>query len=301
MILSDVVKEFKGTLLYDGEFKRLDYCTVKENGPFLTFMEREKFLPALLDNTEISCVLCTPQLAEKMPVGVGVYITEEPKACFEEIHNLLADSSEYLLPNFDTEIGSNCEISPLAFIASKNVIIEDDVFVGPFAYIGEHSTIKRGCKIYNHATIGGRSFSYARKGIDEVVGLRDCGQVILDEEVEIMSYTHLARGILPTDCTYIGRRTILDAHIHVGHGAQLAERVFIAAGATLGGNCRIGRDSWIGVNACVSNRIVVGERCRVSIGAVATKDVPDDTIVTGNFAIEHSQFIRNLKKQFARD
>lgn len=296
MYLSKVVKKFNGKLVRDGEFKRLDYCTVYENGPFLTFMEREKFFEKLSNNMSVSCVICKEDFVNRIPSHInGIFVCENPKACFEEIHNMLADSKEYMLPSFKTQIGNNCEISPLAFISEKNVIIEDNVKIGPFCFIGEHTTINNNCIIYNHATIGGRSFSYARKGDDDVVGLRDCGTVVLDEGVEVMSYSHIARGILPTDCTYIGKKTIIDAHVQISHGVNLSERVFVAAGTVIGGNTRIGRDSWIGLNATVSNRITIGEQCRVSLGAVVTKNVSDGVIVSGNFAIDHEKFLRNIK------
>ncbi|MGN1151821.1 MAG: hypothetical protein ACI4SN_06650 [Lachnospiraceae bacterium] len=57
----------------------------------------------------------------------------------------------------------------------------------------------------------------------------------------------------------------------------------------------VGADSWVGVNATISNRIQVGNHARVSLGSVVTKDVKDGQTVTGNFAIDHTDFINNLK------
>ncbi len=297
MLLSKITETINGELVRDGQFDRLDYCTVKEGKPFLSFMEREKFLSALLENSYVSCVLCTKELADKMPKGIGVFVTDEPKATFEQIHNMLSEDPSYKLPDFKTHIGEGCIISPLAVIPEKNVFVGENVVIEPFVFIGEHVYIGNNCKIYNHATIGGRSFSYARIGEKDVTGLIDCGTVVLEEGVEVMSYSHLARGILPTDCTKVGRNTIIDAHVHIGHGAQLAKRVFIAAGAVIAGNCRVGDDSWVGVNATVSNRMVIGRKCRVSIGSVVTRNVPDGMTVSGNFAIEHSQFIDEMRSR----
>jgi len=46
----------------------------------------------------------------------------------------------------------------------------------------------------------------------------------------------------------------------------------------------------------VKNGLILGENSKVSMGAVVTKDVKDNEVVTGNFAIPHKQFIENLKK-----
>ncbi len=300
MLLSEVISGLEGVLVRDGSFNRLDYCTVMENGPFLSFMEREKFLDSLLNNYCISCVICKPDLVDLMPDHIeGIFVSDEPKAAFEMIHNNLAYTPEYSLPNHDTLIGNNCSISPLAYISEKNVKIGNNVIIEPFVFIGEHVEIGDNCKIYNHATIGGRSFSYARVGEQDVTGLIDCGKVVLEDGVEIMSYSHLARGILPTDITQVGKNSILDAQVHIGHGAKLKERVFVAAHALVGGNTVIGRDSWVGVGATISNRITIGTRCRVSIGSVVTKDVQDGMTVTGNFAVDHKRFISELKEKNA--
>lgn len=66
MRLSEAVQGLPGRLVSDGEFRCLAFATEREQGSFLTFMEREKFLPAL-GNAKISCVLATPELAEKIP------------------------------------------------------------------------------------------------------------------------------------------------------------------------------------------------------------------------------------------
>lgn len=63
----------------------------------------------------------------------------------------------------------------------------------------------------------------------------------------------------------------------------------------------MGSDVWIGVNATISNRIRIGDGARVSLGSVVTKDVPAGATVTGNFAIDHRQFLKNLKASLADD
>jgi acetyltransferase-like isoleucine patch superfamily enzyme len=43
----------------------------------------------------------------------------------------------------------------------------------------------------------------------------------------------------------------------------------------------IGRDVWIGANACVTDGVRIGDHAVVAMGAVVTRDVPDWAIVAG--------------------
>ena len=124
----------------------------------------------------------------------------------------------------------------------------------------------------------------------------DAGKTIIREGVEICSHCHIARGTMEQDTTIIGRHCKIDAFVYIGHGTVIGERTLLLAGAMVPGNCVIGSNCWIGVNATISNQIHIEEKSRVSLGAVATKDVPAGQTVTGNFAIDHKKFLSNLKK-----
>ena len=298
MRLSEVVNNLDGELISDGEFSTLNYCTAESKVTFLTFLENPKYLEQLTTNRFISCVLCTGELIKHLPNKTyGVFLTKEPKVTFYSIHNSLIGNPEYNLPLYKTSIGENCDINPLAYISPHNVTIGNNVTIGEFVSISENTIIGNNCIIHPGTIIGGKSFSFTRQGTDNVLGLYDLGQVILEDNVEICSNCHIARGTLPTDSTILGRHTKLDAMVHVGHGTQIGKRVFIAAGAQLSGNTLIGDDVWIGVNATISNRLIIGEKARISLGAVVTKNVPKDETVTGNFAINNKKFIENLKQK----
>jgi len=68
----------------------------------------------------------------------------------------------------------------------------------------------------------------------------------------------------------------------------------------LGGSVTIGDGSWIAPCACIREGIRIGARSLVGLGAVVTRDVPDDTTVLGNPARDMEshralqQALRNL-------
>ena len=294
MYLSDVTKGIEGKLIRDGEFQTLEYCTGRLEVPFLTFMGNPRFVDKM--SPYVSCVLCSAQLADMLPESIaGVFICESPKENFQVIHNRLSRDEAYCLPVTPNKIGEGCVISERASIAGNNVEIGDRVIIEDHVTIYDHVKIGNDCVIRSGAVIGGKAFTFARTGDNRILGMEDLGQVVLGDRVEVFSLAHVAKGILPTDTTYLGADVKIDALVLIGHGCVIRARTLIAASALIGGNVYIDEDSWVGVNATVSNRIRIGGHARVSLGSVVTKDVADGQTVTGNFAIEHADFIRNLK------
>ena len=70
----------------------------------------------------------------------------------------------------------------------------------------------------------------------------------------------------------------------------------MTAGVIVCGRVKIGENSYLGPNCTIKNGLILGENSKVSMGAVVTKNVNENEVVTGNFAISHEQFIKNLKK-----
>lgn len=295
MRISNYSSIINGEILYDGEFEVLEYCTSNCKVAFMTFLENPKYLERLNEN--ISCIFILEEMIDKIPQYIkGIVITDDPKREFVKLHNFLVDNNRYTINEFNTEVGQNCNISPLAYIAAKNVKIGNNVTIGPFTVINSDVIVGDDCIIYENCVIGGKGFNYARSKDGKIYGMRDAGKIIIEDKVEIYPICHIAKGPLPTDVTRIGKNSKLDALVHVGHGTKIGQRVEIPAGAQIGGNCVIGDEVWIGVNATVANRIVIGNNGRVSLGSVVTKNIEDGQTVTGNFAVDHNRFLKELRE-----
>lgn len=278
------------TLLSDGEFSVLEQCTRIRARKALTYLENPKYIKALSEKN-ISCVICSPEVQNLLPSHIqGVVLTNEPKSLFFQLHTLLLKNSESI-PTF---IDPTARVSPQAYVAPYGVVIGKHTEVQPFAVIGEGTILEDNVRICCGTVIGGQSFTSVREGESGFL-VPDAGRVRIEKGVEICPNCHVARGTLQLDETILGAYSKLDAMVHIGHGSVVGKQTLFAAGATISGNCTIGDRVWIGVNATVSNRIVIGDEARISLGSVVTKDVPNGEIVTGNFAIPHRIFMRNLK------
>ena len=96
--------------------------------------------------------------------------------------------------------------------------------------------------------------------------------------------------------TYIGKYVHVDDLVQVGHDVKIGDLSIIVAGTVIGGRTRIGENSYLSINSTIKNGLILGENCKVNMGAVVSQNVKDNETVTGNLAIEHSKFIKNLKK-----
>lgn len=259
------------------------------------FLDNEKFANDIKSN--VAMVLTTQEMKEKISCKYsgGLCIVENPRTLFFQIHNFLKNDKKYIRKKFKTSIGKDCNIHPLSSISDHNVMIGDHVIIEEFVSIkedvciGDRSIIRAGC------IIGGEGFQFpvTQEGI---LAVQHCGGVVIGNNVEIQQVCNVSKALFPWDNTVIGDGTKLDALVHIGHAGKIGRNCRIPAGAAISGSVYIDDGAWIGVNATISNRIRIGKNARISLGSVVTKNVEENKVVTGNFAIDHDQFIENIKK-----
>ena len=103
----------------------------------------------------------------------------------------------------------------------------------------------------------------------------------------------VARSIYPT-FTDIGDGCGFDNLVHVAHDCVLEAGCKMTACSMLSGRVDLMAGAYLGPNSTVSNGVVIGEKGIVTIGSTVTRSVDAGARVTGNFAIEHKRFMRNL-------
>ncbi len=96
-----------------------------------------------------------------------------------------------------------------------------------------------------------------------------------------------------TNCVVLDVAKVkIGSHVFFGPGVQIytaTHPLEFSIRRTLeqGKPISIGDDCWIGGGAIILPGVTIGNRCIVGAGSVVTKDVPDDTIVSGNPARKH--------------
>ncbi|SCJ97231.1 UDP-3-O-acylglucosamine N-acyltransferase [uncultured Eubacterium sp.] len=243
---------------------------------------------------ESVCLLLVTETCRELQEHYNLCIVENPRLAFFMVHNHLAASKEYARPSFKSIIDTTAKISPLASIAKNNVEIGKNVIIEEFVSIKENTVIGD-CSIIRAGTIvGGEGFEQKRtEGV--VLSVKHAGGVVIGSEVELQQNNTVDKAIYPWDDTIIGNYCKTDNIVHIAHGMKMGERVFVAAHTCIAGRVTMGNDVWIGPGVTLINGIHVGDNARVNIGSVTTRDVAENKSVTGNFAIDHSVFIGNLK------
>ena len=283
-----------GKVEKDGEFNWLGLTAEEYEGKkVLTFLNDEKYYKEIENNKSITCIVTTNEVAKKIKKGkYGIIISENPRKDFFELHNKLVKENFYFSKN-ENKISEKAIISEKATIGEYNIIIEEDVIIESNVTIYENVTIKKGSIIRSGTRIGGNGFEFSRFG-EEVLSIEFAGDVFIDENVEIQNNTCIDRGVF--DRTYLGKNVKVDNLVHIAHDVKIGANTLVVACTLIGGRTKIGNNPYLGPNCTVKNGLILGENSKVSMGAVVTKDVKDNEVVTGNFAIPHKQFIENLKK-----
>jgi len=290
----------ENNIIRDCEFDRF-YLLGKvkpERKKVITFIESEKYIDEVLQG-EIEAVVCTKSIEEAITeqFNGGILISDNPRITFFELYN--QSLKTYPKDDKETYIGANCNIHESVIIPKNNVYIGDNAVIEPYVVIEEGTNIGDNVIIEPGVKLGTAAF-YHIYSENKHVFVKSSGTLFIDSNVTIHSNTMIEKSALGGQ-TFIGKDVSIDNNTLIGHDSYVGDSVRIAASSTLAGGVYIGEKTQLGVSVSIAPNVHIGKNVQLSIGAVVTKDVPDSVRYSGNFAIEHSLFLRNLKQQVKKD
>lgn len=299
MIVSSVLKEMNilCTCHNEQDVKSLGLAGYNAGDSVCTFIENKKYVKDLSECVKV--IITNKETAEYIKTyndRIGIIVVENPRIIFFELHNFLSQKPWYCCEKFETQVGENCKINSTAVIAEnnvkigRNVVIEEFVVIRENTIIGDNTIIRAGCKI------GGEGFEFKRKD-NSIFGVKHVGSVVIGNNVEIQYNSCVDKAIYPWDKTIIEDFCKIDNSVHIAHAVKVGKNTMIVANSGIGGRVIIGNNAWIGFGCTIRNGITIGDNSRVNMGAAVTKSVSDGQAVSGNFAIDHSEFIRKLKEE----
>lgn len=296
MITSELTRVVSGiTVMRDADFDALGMATsLFREERVLSFLADNRFLQAVVDNVNITTIVTTQHIYDnsKMPENLGIIISDDPKLSFYEIHNILVETDFYWR-KFENRVAASAMISERAVIAENSVSIGSNSVIEPGVVVHSGSIIGDNVIIRSGSQIGTTGFQFVNRG-ESVFVVKTGGRAVIKDNVEIQHNCCVDRGVLGGD-TVVSEFVKIDNCVHIAHDDFIGKRTFITAGVKMGGRVTIGQDCWIGVNATLTNGINIGNNCKVTLGAVVTRNVADGSTVSGNFAIDHSRFLEFIK------
>lgn len=105
--------------------------------------------------------------------------------------------------------------------------------------------------------------------------------VVSRMETSVGAGTVIMAGAVVNPGAVIGRHCIVNTCAVVEHDDHLEDYVHISVGARLGGLVRVGKGSWIGIGAVVSNCVNVCEDCMIGAGAAVVQDIVNSGTYVG--------------------
>ena len=171
-------------------------------------------------------------------------------------------------------LGRNVTVGPWSIIG-PDVVVGDDCEIGPHVILRGPTTLGRGNRIYQFATVGEGSPAFAYKGESTTLEIGDDN--VIREGVTIH------RG-LATDRsrTVIGSNNLFMAYVHIGHDCVLGNRIVMANNASVAGHVTVGDEAVLGGYVGVPQFRSIGAYSFVSAMSLVTKDVPAYVSIDGN-------------------
>jgi UDP-N-acetylglucosamine acyltransferase len=155
------------------------------------------------------------------------------------------------------------KIHPMA-VVEAGAELADDVVVGPFAYIGPHVRLGKGCVVHPHAHIEGHT--------------------IAGEDNEF--FPNSVVGCVSQDLKYRGG----DCTVVIGHGNRFREACTVHIGTEdAGGVTTIGNENLIMINAHVAHDCIIGDHNILgnNVMLAGHVKVEDSVVISGGVAVHH--------------
>jgi UDP-3-O-[3-hydroxymyristoyl] glucosamine N-acyltransferase len=281
----------------------------------LSFLANPKYEHYIYE-TKSSIVLVNKSFVPSASIGATLIRVENSYEAFASLLRLVDQARPRKKGIHPTAIietsakfGSDVFIGPYAYIG-ENCIIGDGCSIYPHVYIGDNTrlgnncTLNPGVKIYHdcligegciiHAgsVIGSDGFGFAPQSDNEFMKIPQLGNVVLEDHVEIGANVTIDRATMGS--TIIRKGVKLDNLIQIGHNVEVGENTVMAAQTGISGSTKVGKNCMFGGQVGLAGHIKIADGTKIGAQGGILGDVKEEnTIIIGSPAIELKQFLRS--------
>ncbi len=290
--LQKLAEHVGGRVAGDSQIEIRGIQPFESAGPGDLTLATQKRYQENLGQTRASAVIVSPGVVSDEKPLLQV---ERPKVAFAR-----------LLTLFHPRPAAAHGISLLAHI-SESAKVSEDVTIYPFVFVGDHCVIGRGSVLHPHVilyedvslgervilhggtVIGADGFGYVFDGQTQVK-IPQTGSVTIGDDVEIGANSCVDRATF--GATVLERGVKLDNHVHIGHNCRIGENTVIAGQVGLSGSVEVGKNCTFAGHSGVVDHVKIGDQVTVMMKSAVSKDVPSRSVVSGQPAMEHRQWMK---------
>lgn len=252
------------------------------------FVDHPKYYDKAL-NSPASTIIINKKV--DCPPGKALIIHPEPFTAFNLLTRYFSPVSHPAKNISDSaKIGKNCTIMP-GCVIGDHVTIGDDCILYPNVVVYSHCEIGHRVTIHANSCIGSDAF-YFKKRSSHFEPLYSCGIVEIGDDVVIGSGCTIDRGV--TAITRIGKSSILDNQVHVGHDVLIGEQCLFAAQTGIAGACNIGNKVTVWGQVGISSGISIGDGATILAQSGVGENVPPGKTYFGTPAAEAREKMREV-------
>lgn len=305
-----------GVVEGDGEVKINTIAKIEEGHPgAISFLANPKY-SRFIYTTGSSAVLVSKDFVPEQPVSATLIRVDDPYAT---VAHLLTMVQQMMTPQLKG-------IEQPSYIA-EGVDVDDESYIGAFAYIGRRVKLGRGVKIYPQAYIGddcvigdgttiyagakvyhgcvignnctihsgavigadGFGFAPTEHGYDKIPQI---GNVVISDNVEIGANTTVDRAMMGS--TRIEEGVKLDNLIQIAHNCRIGKHTVMASQAGVAGSTKVGEWCMLGGQVGLAGHITVGDRVEIAAQSGLHKDVESGARLFGSPAMDMKSYGRQV-------
>jgi UDP-3-O-[3-hydroxymyristoyl] glucosamine N-acyltransferase len=273
----------------------------------VTQLTNSRYSRYIKSSSATACFITESFLVDGKPENLALLVCPDPEMSFIKAVELLHPDRIY-----DNKIAHQA-------ILEKNVRLGNELYIGPYAIIGEnasigdHSQILAGvyigrnvkigkhCRIHPYAVIyddveigdhviihsgaiiGADGFGYKFRN-NQHVKVPQVGNVIIEDHVEVGANTCIDRGALGS--TKIGAGSKIDNLVQIGHNNNVGKNVIMCGLTGVSGSCTIGDYAILAGSSGVADHVTIGQGAVVMARSGVAGDIEAGTQVFGSPAKE---------------
>jgi UDP-3-O-[3-hydroxymyristoyl] glucosamine N-acyltransferase len=269
----------------------------------VTQLTSSRYAKYVENSSAAACFIAESFTVDQLPETLSLLVCSDPEISFIKAVEMLHPARVYdkgiaqqAVLEKGVKLGQDVYIGPYAVIG-EDVSIDDHSQILPGVYIGKRVKIGKHCRIHpyaviydeveigNHviihsgAIIGADGFGYKFRN-NQHVKVPQVGNVIIEDNVEVGANTCIDRGALGS--TVIGLGSKIDNLVQVGHNNKVGKHVIMCGLTGVSGSCSIEDYAILAGSSGVADHVTIGSGAVVLARSGVAGDIKPGAQVFGS-------------------